>query len=71
MHGTKNGKNFINFIARVTKLTLFGLTLASYMEDNCSKNLAGAKRCTATDSRTTLGYCSVVAVYQIRLNLSN
>jgi len=52
------------------KLPSFGLTLTSYMEDICSKNLAGAKLSTATDSRTILDYCSVDAVHQIYLNWS-
>jgi hypothetical protein len=70
MHGTKNVKKIINFIASVTKLLLFRLTLTSYMEEICSENLAGAKLSTATDSRTILGYCSVGAVYQMYLNWS-
>ena len=67
----KRIKNFINFISSVTKLPSFGVTLTSYMEDICSKNLAGAKLSTATDSRTILGYCSVGAVYQIHSNWSH
>ena len=66
----KHIKNFTNFIASVMKLPSFGLTLTSYMEDICSKNLAGAKLSTATDSRTILDYCSVDAVHQIYLNWS-
>jgi hypothetical protein len=61
----KNTKNFFNFIASDTKLPSFGVTLTSHMGDICSKNLAGAKLSTATDSRTILGHCSVGAVYLI------
>jgi len=61
-------QNFINFIASITKLPSFGVTLTSYTEAICSKNLAGAKLSTETDSPTILGYCSVGAVYLMYLN---